>query len=1746
MRQGSLKLRLRLVIQRHALPEVRVIFSCEIDNDPTIAGLLEQVNETIPLESTEWGLEDYTVELRKENGLAFDCLHFQEVADVLNPDEEVFIRPLVTEDRRKRRLSGRDQISASGRHLIDGIPFGRPRLRAPQDRPPIEIPSLKRRRSEYEQDQEEDESEEEAQLLLTQYGEAKRQRRGYVRFDGDLDDEEDDADFEVGDEEDAELSSDDHAQSHEAFDEEDEEEAEAFDEEDEEDEEEAEVALDREERGEVFEEDKCPETEDQSSDTDAENDDDEQMSNLDESELEDELRDLLEDNEDNEKLEEDPTDESSDKGADDLSNMDEAELQDELQALLDDNKELEEDPIDKSSDKEIPSRHENSLTDDEKIIALSTAFPRLTIAECKEELEKQHMDLAKAYLSVRETFPPTSGMDAVYEHCKSLEGQRNLDLDVLDKITALQAAFEGINIGVVQDVLTQNRDGLIASYNKLREFGTPKKDLRGMLAHYKCLRLPTENPDDAINHDTEALEDGEVDENASDHSDAESVDSVVKHYDQHGFPSGSILDGTASKHMAEEMRKAGKDVNIPVHIKFGESEDDSAESEDEFGGFEDNDDEDGSESSEDAGEDDDEADSDNDSVSSNDSGPEVESSKQHSELPDSASSGDDSSENDSENECDSASSSVGDGEDDADEDSEDDASSQSSVGDRRSESGDSSASDLESDEGSSSDSDSSGDDSPVSDSSSGSSSSSDSDSSSDESSSEDSSSSDEECVSDVPKSSPIKKSTVSVSSSNKAAEVAAPKSVPSVPPGQGKRSTQKRNARRRDLLKAKRIATQAEAMADSFPQLTTEADPDASLAALKATLLERLNHGMQELADALGGNIEKEETDISTPVAINVANAQVSKAQSSDSSERKTKLDVNAGRRIVFVALGVKTPKTKEDEDKIRDSLMSDVRPHVNHRLLEASEPEQEEVVQPKDTQEQAEEDPDAWREKINYRAVECSQEGVELSEPPFPFVQRWDPQQQYWKKDNKRGGRSKRKQRDNADFQDDSRANVKRRKYDGQAEDYYGEDESHFYDESTGYGNSTLNYDDSTAYGETALNYDDEPQDNHEDTVAQEDEEDLPPLPENLSTLPSLEADRASPGMILTWKQLLMSKATNWQPQLLNLTGVLVNVEDGNSFKVRLAKRDQQLDQNEKTYDEDGNRIYGKFEMVGLDDEEDDEEAKHGYRIIELSDMIEPRVLQYPANFIPSTASPKQSPKALPVSDDKTISVQTSATLSLGEQEQQEGASPDMELDAQPVEESVVVDSGLRTSDQQQPTQTHSDLVADVSMTEDRRSEISQLIKDAGFRKEVDLSINEVAHSERSSNFPSRQLADRSHDILPDFESPQAQNQVEVAASQATSNGVDSQPIFLQSFNGFSDAVDVPRSEGQVDYPKLNLSLTSDAGSVRSGRQVDPDFSIDLGDSSFNRFESSPLPQLDDEAEDDQPTPRPSSSLRKRSVSVSSDDSFPSLNQFPTQSSTNRSQSAPAKPAQVAAKDRESAVKNLEYEEAMRRLDDESEVEDSDDPFAEEDDEENAYPSLPSAIAKKLVEKPIEKPSPRKPTSSNKLNSFIKSEPFSSYPRRSNRDSTASQPFQVPQGSQVVSLLTSSPEPQLEENCAEDDIDETYKDSGVDGEDDEDEDQGPSSLPHGSGWVSKKKTNHKKKKSTINYRGVSMPPPASSLGNPTREKDWLVPKRFASSQAPPSRTVGLGRAGAMDEESSQKAFAGLMKAREKLGERKF
>ena len=83
-------MRLQLTIQRQGLPQANILWNVRPLIRPssastTISQFLEQVNDIIPLEADEWGLEDYAVEVK-----GFECLHFSELHQVLKEDDEVW------------------------------------------------------------------------------------------------------------------------------------------------------------------------------------------------------------------------------------------------------------------------------------------------------------------------------------------------------------------------------------------------------------------------------------------------------------------------------------------------------------------------------------------------------------------------------------------------------------------------------------------------------------------------------------------------------------------------------------------------------------------------------------------------------------------------------------------------------------------------------------------------------------------------------------------------------------------------------------------------------------------------------------------------------------------------------------------------------------------------------------------------------------------------------------------------------------------------------------------------------------------------------------------------------------------------------------------------------------------------------------------------------------------------------------------------------------------------------------------------------------------------------------------------------------------------------------------------------------------------------------------------------------------------------------------------------------------------
>lgn len=76
-------MRVRLSVQRHDLPETKVIWPISKDTN-TISEFLEAVNNVIPLESDGWGLDDYVVEIG-----GFECLHYASVHKLIQDNDEL-------------------------------------------------------------------------------------------------------------------------------------------------------------------------------------------------------------------------------------------------------------------------------------------------------------------------------------------------------------------------------------------------------------------------------------------------------------------------------------------------------------------------------------------------------------------------------------------------------------------------------------------------------------------------------------------------------------------------------------------------------------------------------------------------------------------------------------------------------------------------------------------------------------------------------------------------------------------------------------------------------------------------------------------------------------------------------------------------------------------------------------------------------------------------------------------------------------------------------------------------------------------------------------------------------------------------------------------------------------------------------------------------------------------------------------------------------------------------------------------------------------------------------------------------------------------------------------------------------------------------------------------------------------------------------------------------------------------------
>ncbi|KAI2638678.1 hypothetical protein GGS26DRAFT_542562 [Hypomontagnella submonticulosa] len=1485
-------MRIRLVVRRDGLPEERLMWNVPLENDPTIAKLLEKVNETIPLEIGQTGLENYVVELQDEDGINFECLHFQPVRTVLKPDDRVFIRALDRDDNRRRRLSGRHQISSDGRRLIDGIPFGRPLLRPPIGRPPVE-PPRKRARLAYNSEGTEgdvDDDEDTPMLLLTN-GEASEDDEGstVVKISANFDD----ADVEDGD-------SDGEAE---------------------------------------FDETSGP-------------DSDEEVVQSNNSESDDSDEDL----------------ELSD-GEDDLDQ--------ELQDLKDDNAQA------------------SSATDHDKISALHAAFPSAPIHICETVLSNSNDDLKVAYNTLADGFKPVLSDSAVCKRHAGLKTSQKVD--------------------VKKDTASKHKEN------------NAQDDLMG------------------------------DDDDASESEDEDQVPDFIRQFDRRGLPPGSITSG---KGLAQMAAISGSFASSKTN---GENESTSATLSGNKASPEKTVDEDDDTSSAATTSDEDE-----DTEVENDEGSDSDSSSDGSDDDDDNDSSDDGNiDRHSPNEVNDSESDSG--SDDQDDNSDGDSDSgpeetstrPSTVGtSRRVDKESVRDNDLSQDESNSeasSDSDISS-----------------SDTSSDDESSEAESSSKSESEKVKEKSSQgMTKSTGQNSGKDvqqiqlpqKPLDIAPP--TKTVPPGAGKDTTKRRNARRRAAKLAKKLAeetgvTKPPATVKDGQSSTPALDEKALFEAKRQELLNAIANGGVEVGpsrqfdDSLGTStvakrkrgddgVDKENAQEDTP-AQTPASEDV---ESSSSDQKRRQIDVGAGRRLIFGALGLRNPKTKEDGDKLREKLMENVRPLENPRLADEND-------ESRQTDEEGgapvEEDLDSWKDKITYRAVECCYEGVELSEPPFPFVQRWDPQQQgsWFEKKNKRGGRSKRAQRNEAHFYQDGRTS-KKRKY----------DESEQWD--VGYDDTFNGIEDDTRDADIELNYD-EPEDGQyretneaaNDASQFTDMDDLPSLPSDLTTLPVLHPGEVKIGMVITWQQWSCSSATKWQPQLSNVTGVVTRVDDdATGLEVCLAKRDRYLDRNEKKYDTStGQRIYDRFEAPDINEDEDEDEGEdEGFRTLGFAEMQQPRIVQQPLPTLTTNVGQSEYTNLFSETDQST----------------ETGLLPTVEV------KDAGVDASLEQSGLEEPMKDNTTANTDSGVPPSGQGQQAS-----------DMSLSDV--SQISS--PSRQLHESTSQAI--SAASQKNSAPEISMSEdvgADGSSEKTRPDGLGSSFPTTRLSSAPLHDSELvtGTPKVVKSKviapSPSSSSARSGRQ--PDYTMDMdvtgpdslkitddgisapldledqGDLGSDNDKSTPTPkpvrQGEAIADQGENTPRKGQELSP--VNPSTPSSLSSINTVWCTAMTSRNTQSTQSPSKIVsqslsqsltakASQKARAQKDKEFDEKMRKLDaayeDQESVSRVPDSFEPNSQMDGLSADISASAIKASSPAPVIKPSPsmrKRPKLSPKPNP------------KASKPSSSSQ-FSIPPGTQVIELSSDS-EPAYTEDYADDDIDGTYSPA-------------TDSFPRGNGWVHKEKAKGK------------------------------------------------------------------------------
>ncbi|KAL1636686.1 hypothetical protein SLS58_009673 [Diplodia intermedia] len=440
---------------------------------------------------------------------------------------------------------------------------------------------------------------------------------------------------------------------------------------------------------------------------------------------------------------------------------------------------------------------------------------------------------------------------------------------------------------------------------------------------------------------------------------------------------------------------------------------------------------------------------------------------------------------------------------------------------------------------------------------------------------------------------------------------------PSRPPFQGLERTKARNRRRRlgklhkrnKLQEAEReperLGTQTleERKAALLKMLDTKnvlTDANSTLTDVEALEGKGVDANTKGDAPNKAGEVglgDKDQIPTVNALPENVAEtSQKDTNEVADASALKRKrIDVGSFRRLTMGSLGLRTPKNKEEEQKLRDKIAADASGRGKKKSYgEASM--QEDEKEPEDLQ-----DPDSWKSRVELIAFEVSDENVQqLSAPSFPFQQRWDPQQHYWQYEGYEQQYEPKKK--------SKKKSKRNNRTDEEPEQYYEPNENEDW--------GILDYDEPAEADAAQSQLLQETQDaqsmsgassKHKKTDGQTNaSDDFPSLPSDVTTLQNIVAEDIRTGSMVVYKEMEVSELTGWQPIVSDYRRAKVLDTEEDAVYLQLAA----LDVPRKLPKTRSGNQDGMLESKTFDVTEDGEEDP-SRRWVEFSNIAELWLLQ-------------------------------------------------------------------------------------------------------------------------------------------------------------------------------------------------------------------------------------------------------------------------------------------------------------------------------------------------------------------------------------------------------------------------------------------------------------------------------------------------------------------------------------------------------